>query len=108
MSDTLPRLRQDYAVALLRYLSQRDEAGLSSAYEVGREGLTGGVSLLDVVRIHHEVLLEVLRAARSAEETRELADAAATFQVEALASFDLARRGFMEDHVSRGRRRRSR
>ena len=39
----------------LRYLGRRDELALWSAYELGREGLSGGLSLLDVVQIHHRV-----------------------------------------------------
>jgi ribosomal protein L34E len=44
----------------LRYLGRRDELALWSAYELGREGLPGGVSLFDVVQIHHRVLVDVL------------------------------------------------
>jgi hypothetical protein len=91
--DPVPRLRQNYAAAFARYLFHRDEAALSAAYELGRHSLENGVSLLDVVQIHHKVVLEALTGL---EGPQELADAAATFLVEVLASFEMARRAFRD------------
>jgi hypothetical protein len=91
--DPLPRLRQNYAAAFARYLFHRDEAALSAAYELGRHSLETGVSLLDVVQIHHKVAIEALTGL---EGPQELADAAATFLVEVLASFEMARRAFRD------------
>ena len=93
MIDPLPRLRQNYAAAFARYLFNRDEAALSAAYELGRHSLETGVSLLDLVLIHHTVLIEALTGI---EGPQELADAAATFLVEVLASFEMARRAFQD------------
>ena len=95
MTDPLPRLRQNYQARFLGYLSRRDETALWSAYELGREGLTGGVSLLDVVQVHHDVLVDILPST-SGHELRDVADAATTFLVEVLASFEMTRRGFLE------------
>ena len=58
--DALLRLRRNYAAAFARHLFHRDEAALSAAYELGRHSLETGVSLLDVVQIHHTVLIEAL------------------------------------------------
>lgn len=95
MTDQLTRVRQNYRAAFLRYLSRGDELALWSAYELGRECLSGGVSLLDVVLIHHRVLVDALRDT-DASELRDIADAAATFLAEVLASFEMTRRGFFE------------
>jgi hypothetical protein len=92
-ADALPRLRQNYAAAFARHLFHRDEAALSAAYELGRHSLETGVSLLDVVLIHHEVVIEALTGLEGPEE---LADAATTFLVEVLASFEMARRAFQD------------
>jgi hypothetical protein len=51
------RLRQNYAAAFTRYLIHRDEAAREAAYELGRSSLEDGVRLLDVVLIHHEVVI---------------------------------------------------
>ncbi len=95
-TDRLSRLRQDYAATFLRYLSRRDEAALWSAYELGRSRLSAGVSLLDIVQVHHAVLVDGLCSAQSAAEVEELANDAATFLGEVLASFEMTQRGFME------------
>jgi hypothetical protein len=58
--DAVARLRQSYSVGFLRYLSRRDELTLHTAYELGRRGLVTGVSLLDLVQIHHAVLVDAL------------------------------------------------
>ena len=91
--DPLLRLRRNYAAAFARHLIHRDEAALSAAYELGRHSLETGVSLLDVVQIHHKVVIEALTGP---EGPQELADAAATFLVEVLASFEMARRAFQD------------
>ena len=94
MIDPLGRLRRNYAAAFARYLIHRDEAALSAAYELGRHSLETGVSLLDVVQIHHEVVVEALTGL---EGPQELTDTAATFLVEVLASFEMARRAFRDN-----------
>jgi hypothetical protein len=91
--NNVERLRQNYAAAFSRYLFHRDEAALTAAYELGRGGLERGVSLLDVVQIHHQVVVELLSGIESPEE---LADAAATFLVEVLASFEMTQRAFRD------------
>ena len=93
MVSSDPRLRQNYAAAFARFLFHRDEAALSAAYELGRRALESGVSLLDVVQIHHTVVIDALPGL---EGPQELAEAAATFLVEVLASFDMAQRALTE------------
>jgi hypothetical protein len=88
-----PQLRQNYAAAFSRFLFRPDEAALSAAYELGRQSLESGVSLLDIVQIHHGVVIETLSGIEGPEE---LAHAAAAFLVEVLASFDMTQRAFLE------------
>jgi len=87
------RFRQNYAAAFTRFLFDRDEAALAAAYELGRYGLEHGIGLLDIVSIHHAVVIDALSGL---EGPHELAEAAATFLVEVLASFDMAHRAFLE------------
>jgi hypothetical protein len=48
--------------------------------------------------VHHDVLLEVLCETPTAE-LPELARAASEFLLEVLATFDMAQRGFLEEHL---------
>jgi hypothetical protein len=96
MDDPLRRLRPDYAAAFLGYLNRRDETGLRAAYELGRRAMSDPVGLLNLVPVHHEVLVDVLRTVRTPDELQDIGDAASAFLVEALASFQMTQRGYLE------------
>ena len=96
MADPLERFRQDYAPLMLRYLSRRDEAGLRLAYELGRDALAHHVSLLDVVRVHHELFLDVLATVRDTEEAHSLAAGASALLMDLIAAFEMSQRAAME------------
>ena len=85
-------LERDYRAAFLRHLARREESSLHTGYELGRAALAAHSSLLDVVRVHHELLVELLRDS-PAEEAPLIAGAAAEFLLEVLASYDMAQRG---------------
>jgi len=101
MSDALSRFRLDYAPLLLRYLAQRDEAGLQSAYELGRRAMGASVGLLEVVRVHNQVYLGVLATARDVEEARQVSQAASALLIDLLASFEMSQRGFLQTSLGR-------
>jgi hypothetical protein len=88
---TVGDLARDYRAAFLRHLARRDESGLTAGYELGRTALAGDTSLLDVVRVHHDVLVGVLRES-PADEVPDVAEAASDFLLEVLASYDMSRR----------------
>jgi hypothetical protein len=90
------RFRRDYAPAFLQYLSDRGEPGRRAAYELGRRAIGEQLSVLDLARIHHGMLLEVLRTHRTPRELEHIAQAASEFLVEALAVFEMTQRGFAE------------
>jgi hypothetical protein len=100
MTDALGRFRLDYAPLMLRYLAQRDEQGLQDAYELGRAAVREQLGLLDVVRVHNELLLEVLATARDVPEAHEIARSSTTLLIDLVAAYDMSQRGFMD--VSRG------
>jgi hypothetical protein len=83
---------RDYRAAFLRYLPRRDEAALHSGYLLGRAALEDGVSMLEIARLHHAVLLDVLDESRT-EDVRQIASAAAEFLVEVLSTYDMTHRG---------------
>jgi hypothetical protein len=82
-------LVRDYRTTFLRYLPRREESAMHAGYELGRAALASGRSLLDVVRVHHDVLLEVLRDSPG-EELSLVAGAASDFLSEVLASYAMA------------------
>jgi hypothetical protein len=94
--DAEERFRRDYAPAFLQYLSEGTEPGRRAAYELGRRAISERLSILDLARIHHTVLLEVLRTHRTSHELEHIAGAASEFLVEALAVFEMTQRGFAE------------
>jgi hypothetical protein len=85
-------LLRDYRAAFLRYLSRHEETSLTAGYQLGRRALAAGRGLLELVQVHHEVLIEVLRDS-PADEVQAVARAASAFLLEVLASYDMARRG---------------
>jgi hypothetical protein len=96
VSDRVARLARDYAPAFLAFLGQPGEPRLRSAYELGRRALTDGVSLLDLVRVHHALLSDVLTSSTRQEDVPEVVAGAAAFLIEVLASFEMAQRAFQE------------
>lgn len=92
MTD-LTRLAADYRVAFLRYLPRREEAALAIGYELGRTSVASGISVLELARIHHEVLREVLQDSPVAE-VADVATGASDFFLEVLAAYDMAQRSF--------------
>ena len=59
--DAYERFRRDYAPVFLQYLSERGEPGRRAAYELGRRAIVEQLSVLDLARIHHGMLLDVLK-----------------------------------------------
>jgi hypothetical protein len=98
--DRLPALTRDYRIPLLRYLPRGDEAALTAGYEWGRAAVGSSVSLLDVVRVHHEVLREILQNTPPGE-LAAVVDAASAFLTEVVAPYDLARQALLEEHLTR-------
>ena len=90
----LERLRRNYRAAFLRYLPNRDEAALDAGYQIGRSAVVDGLTILDLVQVHHDVLREVLGTG-SPEELDGLTATAGDFLVEVLATYEMTRRGYL-------------
>src|SRR6478609_2913175 len=95
MSNPLSRLTQNYTPAFLAFLNKPDEQRLHHAYELGRTALSDGVSLLDLIRTHHVAFGQVA-STLAADSQGDTIDAAASFLIEALAPYEMARRGYLE------------
>ena len=87
----LERLVQNYRIAFLRYLPRREEAALTAGYALGRDALGGGISLLDLVHVHHRVLAESLEPARASEH-QDVVVAGGIFFAEVVAAYEMAQR----------------
>jgi hypothetical protein len=90
----MERLYRNYRAAFLRYLPNRDEAALDAGYQIGRSAVAGGLTILDLAQVHHDVLREVLRTS-SAEEFDGVTASAADFLAEVLATYEMTRRGYL-------------
>jgi hypothetical protein len=92
--NALERLRRNYRAAFLRYLPNRDEAALDAGYQIGRSAVVDGLTILDLVQVHHDVLREVLGTG-SPEELDGLTATAGDFLVAVLATYEMTRRGYL-------------
>jgi hypothetical protein len=90
--DRHERFRRDYAPVFLQYVSERGEPGLRTAYELGRRAMAEQMSMLDLVQVHHAVLLDVLRTIKRPEELEDVSQAASEFFVEVLATYEMVQR----------------
>lgn len=88
-------LARDYRAALLRYLPRREEVARAAGYEIGRQAVASGMSLLEVARVHHEVLVMVMEET-DATEVNEVARTAGEFFMEVLAPYDMTQRGLLD------------
>ena len=89
-------LTRSYRAAFLRYLPRHQEAALATGYELGRQAVVDGVTLLELASIHHDILRDVLKDTRP-DDVADVASAASTFQLEVLALYDMTQRAFLEE-----------
>jgi hypothetical protein len=88
--------QESFAAALTDYLHDPSERALRVAYELGREAVSRGLSMLDLAVVHQEALLPALSEASDPAETQRVARAAGDFFLESLSSFEMVQRGFRE------------
>lgn len=85
-----------YRGSLREYLARAAEADLQRAYELGRDALSSGQSLLDLASLHHSALVDALRSLPAPPEAARVADAAGRFFIESLSPFEFTYRGFWD------------
>lgn len=88
--------REEYRRALQGYISQRDEAGLGAAYELGRKALATSQTLMEIASMHCDVLSELLGNDAGTQSRTQLLQASANFLTEVLSPYEMAHRGFQE------------
>jgi serine phosphatase RsbU (regulator of sigma subunit) len=85
-----------YRRAFLRYLQSGDEADVTPAYELSRAAVGGHLSLLELAEAHRRAVAEGVLPERDAQRRALLAERAADFLRESLATFEIAHRGYIE------------
>jgi hypothetical protein len=94
------RFRRAYETAFEGHLRNPSERTLRRAYELGREAVVHGLTILEVVGVHHDVLAEHLTLCSGIEEARVATRAAGDFLLEVLSAFEMVQRGFREARES--------
>jgi signal transduction histidine kinase len=87
---------ENYSSALDSYLTRQDESVLRQAYELGREAMTRGTSLVELALIHQEALFLSLRKKTNRARMDRLAPLGNEFLAEVLSPYEMAHRGFQE------------
>ena len=100
--DATGDLERWYARALGDYLAGGGEGALQSAYQIGRDAMAGGRSLLEMAAVHHAALVGVLPGRRRASLAQDLARGREVL-CESLSPYEMAHRGF-RDAISALRR----
>ena len=81
------QLAQEY-VALLRRCVVEGEAPSTAAFAIGRKAVGGGLSVLDMARLHHQALLETLPVTLEPKERAQAAKAAEELFLATLTPFE--------------------
>lgn len=81
-----------YQAALYAYVKDPGEGGRSEAYEIGRSAFQASLSLLDFAALHHSAV----EAALPRQPDPGCRSSATEFFLEALSTFDMAQRGYLE------------
>jgi hypothetical protein len=87
----LDGVTRDYRVAFLSSLPRQNEAALALGYDLGRRAVADGISILQLVEVHHTVLAEVLTEPATSDPA-QVTQAACSFLLEVLSTFDMAHR----------------
>src|SRR5579871_776394 len=86
---------REYASALSRYLNTGGEAPLQEAYELGRQGLTEGGGILQMLQLHHAALAAILGDHPSDPPTQTVTQAG-EFCAESMSTFEMTLRAIGE------------
>src|SRR3954468_3424690 len=89
-------LRDRYEEAFREWLVTHDERELGIAYSLGREAVSAHLSVLELAEAHHRATREAPRALDDPDARAAVLDAAAAFLREALSTFEIAHRGYLE------------
>jgi signal transduction histidine kinase/CheY-like chemotaxis protein/HPt (histidine-containing phosphotransfer) domain-containing protein len=96
MSVTRAEIERRYRAALAAYLRDGGEDGRLEAYEIGRAAIGGSSSAGDLVAIHTEELVALAEREPATAANPAALRRAGEFLSEALATFEMAQRGYRQ------------
>jgi two-component system NtrC family sensor kinase len=85
----------DYQSAIAAHLKEESEESLSRAYELGRQALSKGFGILDILSLYDAAQRELVAVAPAGDRTR-IAAAVGNFFRELLSPFEMSFRGYRE------------
>jgi signal transduction histidine kinase len=95
LSDPPNPFARRYADALAQQFSNPDETALHHAYELGREALNAGLSIIDLVLLHHDALGRLLTDTSGLDVNASL-KYAAEFFAECVSPFEMTLLGYRD------------
>ncbi len=96
VKDTPSHFAEQYRSVLKEYIGGAGEAALMRAYELGRKAIEAELGVLELVAIHHEVLVESLHPPLQAQQALVAAKAATSVFLESLAPYEITLRSYRE------------
>lgn len=90
---------EHYAAVLKEHLAEpQNERALHEAYQIGRDAISEGMGVLDMVGLYHDALRRIFAEAPPDDLQMQIG-AAADFLAENLASFEMLLRGYQDSNV---------
>ena len=89
-------LTDRYITALERYVFETRELDLADAHELGREALDDGLGVIAMTALQFQAIAAILVRPLTDRQLHRALEAAETFAVESMSSFEMAHRGYAE------------
>lgn len=90
------KLTERYKNALELYLEGGGEVALQAAYEMGRSAIVTEMGSVDLMAIHQEALLEILRTVPTRQDALKTVEKSWQFLMESLSPFEMTVRGYRD------------
>ena len=94
--DSRSGFERRYRAALSEYVGNPNEHALRHAYELGRQALEDGKSLLDLSALQQETMLALMEEAADRKASAQVLRTASAFLNEFLSPYEMAHRGFQD------------
>lgn len=98
--SAVQEIADQYARGLREYLNGSGEESLRGAYELGRQAVSEGLGLLDIVAIAHEASRGILAENSSNKQAEQQTDLAGNFLIESLSAFEMTHRSYVDANVA--------